>query len=113
MVLFAIELCLTALCVALSQVCPTLADRSLSWVEQRFSSWAQHRTRTIVTVGLLALGLRLALLPQLPIPQPKVVDEFGHLLLSDTLSHGRLTNPPHPMWIHFETLLENWKPTYS
>lgn len=113
MVFLAIELCLTMVCVALAQVHPTLGEGWFSSIERRFAGYAQHRTRTIVTIGLLALGLRLALLPQLPIPQPKVVDEFGYLLLSDTFSHGRLTNPTHPMWIHFETFLENWKPTYA
>jgi len=113
MVFLAIELCLAALCVALAQVSPTLGDAWFSWIERRFSSIAQSRARTIVAIGLLALGFRLSLLSQLPIPQPKVVDEFGYLLLSDTFSHGRMANPTHPMWVHFETFLENWKPTYA
>jgi len=113
MVFLAIELCLTALCVALSQMLPSLGDAWFSSIERGFLGLAQQQVRTVVMVGLLALGLRLALLPQRPIPQPKVVDEFSYLLLSDTLSHGRLANPTHPLWVHFETFLENWKPTYA
>ena len=71
------------------------------------------RPATCLGVALLALSLRLALLPVRPIPQPAVHDEFAYLLGAETFCLGRVTNPPHPMWVHFETFHENFQPTYN
>jgi hypothetical protein len=59
------------------------------------------------------LAVRAALLPRFPIPVPGVHDEFSYLLMGDTLAHFRLANPPHPMWVSFETFHVNWLPNYA
>src|SRR5439155_20534770 len=49
----------------------------------------------------------------LPNPQPKVTDEYSYSPSADTFGLGRLNNPTHPMWVHFETFQLNWHPTYG
>lgn len=59
------------------------------------------------------MAVRLTLLPVRPIPQPAVHDEFAYLLGAETFCLGRVTNPPHPMWVHFDTFHEIFQPTYA
>jgi hypothetical protein len=80
----------------------------------RWPSWpAAKPWTTAILIAAGAIALRLALLPLLHSPVPVVSDEFSHLLLADTLLDGRVANPTHPYWQHFETLQVIQHPHYG
>jgi hypothetical protein len=110
---FWIELGLVLVTVAPAYVCPEAGSKGLGKAERALGRLARKRRLSVVLVGLLALAARLTVLPVLPVPVPHGHDEFSHLLVADTLLHGRLANPTHPMWVHFETFHEIWKPAYA
>src|SRR2546423_113557 len=91
---------------------PTLGSRLFGRVERGLNALARKRTLSVILTGVSAILLRVALFPVEPIPKPTIHDEYSYLLMSDTFARGRLANPTHPMWAHFDATYVNQKPTY-
>jgi hypothetical protein len=101
-----IELAAAALLVCLLLVWRPRLERFAGAIAQR-PVWC------MALLAVLPVALRLALLPNHPIPTPAVSDDFSYLLLADTLSHLRLANPTHPFHQFFETFFVLQEPAYS
>ncbi len=63
-------------------------------------------------LGLVTFGMG-ATLSCFRWPEPRIHDEFSYLLAADTFCEGRLTNPTHPFWQHFESFHIIHEPSYS
>jgi hypothetical protein len=102
--------------LVLLAIAALLALAGLAW-RPRLEAWARRLAEragwAMLFFFLLPIALRLALLANHPAPTPEVYDEFGHLLMADTLRHFRLANPPHALPQFFETFFVLQEPTYS
>ncbi len=90
-----------------------IALTSRPWIEPIARRLAERTGWCMLLLAALPVALRLALLPEYPIPSPGVSDDFSYLLLADTLRHFRLANPVHPLHQFFETYFVLQQPSYS
>ena len=99
--------------LGLSVTLMALEPRFLRRPESAWDRLARRRWLSVALVGVAVLAIRAAMLPLVPIPEPIVHDEYSFILQAQTFAAGRVTNPPHPMWEHFETFHVNMLPTYE
>src|SRR5262249_37932803 len=99
-------LLLLALCV------PRQGAHLLRFLEKPLGPLGRRPIVSAVLIGGLAFIINAALSIAGPMPVPRIHDEFSNLLLADTLAHGRLSNPAHPLWVHFESHHIIQLPTY-
>jgi hypothetical protein len=98
------------LAVAALLVCLIVAR---AWIEPFARRLAARPGWCMALLAVLPVALRLALLPQCPVPTPSGADDFSYLLLGDTLAHLRLANLAHPLSQFFEGIFTLQQPSYS
>ena len=91
---------------------PATGSRFFAPIERLGARLAKRKRLAVIAVGLAAILIRVSLLAFVPVPIPRVEDEFSYLLAADTFAHGHLTNPAPTLPIYFETIHVNVFPTY-
>ncbi len=78
-----------------------------------FTRLARRPRPAILLTGLFVLALETSIGLGVHAPVPGNTDEFSYLLAGDTFARGRLTNPTHPLWEHFESYKIIQRPSYQ
>ncbi|MEW6302572.1 MAG: hypothetical protein AB1705_03820 [Verrucomicrobiota bacterium] len=96
------KLLLLLVVLALAFGLPRLGARWLRALENALGRVARRHGLAVLLAGLAAFAISAGITTLIGPSPPHIHDEFANLLAADTFVKGRLTNPPHPLWEHFE-----------
>ncbi|AEG91354.1 hypothetical protein [Ramlibacter tataouinensis] len=107
------EIALVGIAAAMVLLRPHLGARLFEAIEIRGARIAHRRWVAVLVVGAAAIAMRALALAWVGIPDPLVHDEHSIWLQGQTFAAGRMANPTHPLWEHFETFYVNHVPAYA
>jgi hypothetical protein len=86
------------------------------WAAKLLVTWRTLAARPVAVTGIIAtcsLASIFLITALAGVQEPEVHDELSQLVQADIFAHGRLAEPPHQFWHHFETVHVLSQPHYQ